>query len=235
VVLKSESAQIQSRQQPNTGQIIPVIVYGEEPCLPYNRIKLSSWLAGDIRWNELLQPLKRPFGTRYEERIGYRVTSIDTDQRVIKDSQGVKTEYSKLILATGSSAYVPPIKGINTDGVFTLRNMDDANQLFARRVRSHHTVVIGDGLLGLESARAMQRLNTQVTLIEYADRLMAQQLDIDASRLLEEQIKQLGISVILGDGIQSLHGEPRVSGIALQSEKTLDCDTVIVATGIRAL
>lgn len=155
---------------------IPLIVYGEEPCLPYNRIKLSSWLAGDVRWNELLQPLKRLFGSRYEERNGYRVTSIDTDRRVVTDSQCRQTLYSKLILATSSGAYVPPIDGIDTEGVFTLRNMDDASQLFAHRVLSHHTVVIGGGLLGLESARAIQPMNTRVILIEHADRLTANSL-----------------------------------------------------------
>jgi nitrite reductase (NADH) large subunit len=212
---------------------IPVLVYGEEPYLPYNRIKLSSWLAGDVRWNELLQPLKRPFGTRYEERIGYRVEKIDTHQRIIRDSAGTDTEYSKLILATGSSAYVPPIEGISADGVYTLRNMDDANQLLARRVRSHHTVVIGGGLLGLEAARAMQPLNTRVTLIEHADRLMAQQLDLAASELLESHVKRLGVTVIVKDGIRSIQATPRVDAITLQSGRTIDCDTVIVATGIR--
>ncbi|MBX2882775.1 MAG: FAD-dependent oxidoreductase [Granulosicoccus sp.] len=212
---------------------LPAIIYGEEPCLPYNRIKLSSWLAGEVRLNDILQPLKRPFGTRYEERIGYRVVDIDTSRRVTIDCQGVETEYSKLVLATGSLAYVPPIEGIDTDGVYTLRNMKDANQLLARRVRSHHTVVIGGGLLGLEAARAMQPLNTRVTVVEHADRLMAQQLDLSASRLLENQIKQLGVSVILGDGIRSVQGAHRVSAITLQSGKTIDCDTVVVATGIR--
>ncbi|MFK7893230.1 MAG: FAD-dependent oxidoreductase [Granulosicoccus sp.] len=212
---------------------VPVVIYGEEPCLPYNRIKLSSWLAGDVRWNELLQPLKRPFGTQYEERIGYRVVSIDPEQRLVTDCQGKQTEYVRLILATGSQAAVPPVDGIEATGVYTLRNMRDANHLLARRVRSHHTVVVGGGLLGLESARAMQALNTRITIIEHADRLMAQQLDIKASELLEAHVKALGMSVIVGDGLRSVQASPRVSGITLQSGRTIECDTVVVATGIR--
>lgn len=213
---------------------ISVVIFGEEPHLPYNRVKLSSWLAGDVAWNDLLQPLRRPFGTKYEERVGYRVEHIDTVAHTVTDQTGAVQAYSKLILAVGSRAFVPPIPGIESQGVYTLRNMKDANSLLARRVRSHHTVVVGGGLLGLESARAMQPFNTQVTVVEHADRLMAHQLDEASAELLKDKVESMGMDIVLGDGIQSIVAEPRVTAIRLHSGRTIECDTVIVATGIRA-
>lgn len=211
----------------------PVVVYGEETHLPYNRVRLSSWLAGDISWDELAQPVRRPFGAQIEERIGYRIVSIDRSSRTVTDNTGAVQHYGKLILATGSRAFVPPIPGIDTAGVYTLRNMDDATQLMARRMRSHHCVVVGGGLLGLETARGMQPNNTRVTVVEHADRLMSRQLDLPASSVLQECVSRLGFQVMLGDGIAEVQGSPRVTGVKLHSGVLIECDTVVVAAGIR--
>jgi len=211
-----------------------IVIYGEEPCESYDRVRLSSWLAGDIGVAELFQPLTRAFGTALEQRIGYRVVSIDRNARTITDSVGREQPFDRLVLATGSRAYVPPIPGVELDGVYTLRDMDDAIRLMSRRARSHRCVVIGGGLLGLEAARGMQPGNTRVTLIEHGDRLMGQQLDSDASLLLESNVRALGIEIMLRDGIEALIGIPRVTGVRLHSGRVIDCDTVVVATGIRS-
>jgi len=103
----------------------------------------------------------------------------------------------------------------------------------ARRARSHHTVVLGGGLLGLETARAMQPGNTRVTVIEHADRLLSRQLDIEASSLLQKRMDELDLDVIVQDGIAEILGDVRVSGVALHSKTTLPCDSIVIATGIR--
>jgi len=211
----------------------PVILYGEEEHLPYDRVKLSSWLSGELDLEGISKPYRRPFGARLEERYGTRVTEIDRVNHTVTDICGVVTHYSRLVIATGSVAYVPPIPGIETDGVFTLRNMDDAVKLMARRVRSHHTVVIGGGLLGLEAARGMQPTNTPVTIVEHVDRLMANQLDERSGELLKETIESMGFDVVVGDGIREIKGSPRLNSIVLHSGKTIECDTIVVATGIR--
>lgn len=211
----------------------PIVVYGEEEHLPYDRVKLSSWLSGEVGLDSIVKPYRRPFGASLEERYGIKVAAIDRSNRTVKDARGLVTHYSKLVLATGSSAYVPCIPGINSEGVFSLRNMDDALQLMARRVRSHHTVVIGGGLLGLEAARGMQPTNTTVTIIEHVDRLMANQLDERSGEVLKKTIESMGFNVIVGDGIKSIGGSPRVSEVVLHSGKTITCDTIVVATGIQ--
>ena len=211
----------------------PVVVYGEEEHQPYDRIKLSSWLVGDVDWQGFVKPYRRPFGTSLTERFGIRVISIRPDERRITDSCGVTTRYSKLILATGSRAYVPDIPGIKTEGVYTLRDLNDAIALMARRARSHRTVVIGGGLLGLETARGMQPMNTHVTVVEHSDRLMANQLDERSGKLLKSRIEAMGFAVVLGDGIKEILGSPRIHAVLLHSGRTFPCDTVVVATGIR--
>ncbi len=215
------------------GTQIPIVIYGDEQYEPYNRVQLSSWLAGEIDWNSLYQPLKVPESSKVEQRFGYRIDTINKSKKYIIDNVGNKQSYSKLILATGSSPHVPTIKGIERTGVYTFRNLKDANALLARRVRSHHTIVLGGGLLGIETARGMQQGNTKVILVENSDRLLGQQLDLHASKLLQSKIEKLGINIIVGDGVAEIIGENRVEGIRLGSGKVISCDTVIVATGIR--
>lgn len=210
-----------------------LIVYGDEQQQPYNRVRLSSWLAGEVTWESLLQPLERPAGSLIEECLGYRITHIDREQRCVIDDSGRCQPYSKLILATGSRPFVPGIPGIDVEGVFTFRDVSDAERLIARRARSHRTVVLGGGLLGLEAARGMQPGNTQVTVVEHADRLLGRQLDEGASLQLQEAVEGFGLRVIVGDGVAKVLGSPRLQGVMLQSGEVLPCDTLIVATGIR--
>lgn len=211
----------------------PVVIYGDEQHEPYNRVRLSSWLAGELDWTELAQPLQPPLGSRVDQRIGYRIERIDRDARCVFDNAGRCQPYNRLILATGSSPFIPNIDGIDAEGVFTFRDLDDTNRLIARRARSHHTLVLGGGLLGLEAARGMQRFNTRVTVIEHADRLLGQQLDEAASAQLQRDVEQLGIEVVVGDGVGAVLGQPRIKGVKLRSGKLLSCDTLVLATGIR--
>ena len=211
----------------------PIVIYGEEQYETYNRVQLSSWLAGEINWETLLQPLEKNALHNVTEKIGYKIESIDTDKQTVTDNTGKTQPYFKLVLATGSNPHLPDIKGIHATGVYTFRNLKDANALLARRARSHHTIVLGGGLLGIESARAMLMGNTKVTLVENTDHLLGQQLDEDASELLQNEIESLGINVIIGDGVVEVLVNERLKGIRLRSGKELTCDTLIVATGIR--
>ena len=212
---------------------VPLVIYGDEQHEPYNRVRLSNWLAGDLDWKELAQPLRRPFGAKIEERIGLRIDRIDTEHKTVSDRSGLVQPYRQLVLATGSSAFVPGIEGVDLPGVFTFRDLDDTNRLIARRARSHHTVVLGGGLLGLEVARGMLRNGTRVTVIDHADRLLAMQLDESASALLAQDVAALGIEVQLQQGVEKILGTERVQGVRLRSGENLPCDTVVLATGIR--
>lgn len=212
----------------------PIVIYGDERHEPYNRVRLSSWLAGEVDWSELAQPLGIPDGAMVEQRIGYRVASIDRDAKYITEAGGRQQPYDKLILATGSTPFVPNISGTELDGVYTFRDLDDANKLLARRARSHRTVVIGGGLLGLEVARGMQQANTNVTVVEHADRLLSHQLDEHGSARLLATVHSLGLDTVIGDGIARIEGRGRVERVVLRSGASLPCDTLIIAAGIRS-
>ena len=217
------------RRQPEA----QIIIYGKEQHQPYNRVKLSYLLSGETDWNALLEKLEIPETAAVKELIGYSISKINSKDKFVEDMQGRRQTYHKLILATGSRAHIPNIPGINRKGVFTFRNLDDANLLLARRVRTQKTVVLGGGLLGLEAARGMQRSNTEVTVVEHADRLLSNQLDEAASNELCSRLEGLGIRTVIGDGVSEILGEPSVTGIKLRSGNVLQCDTVVVATGIR--
>lgn len=210
-----------------------LIIYGSEQHQPYDRVRLSSLLAGDIAWGGLSETLVVPPTAKVVQRLGCKVVQVDYKAHQIADEQNGHQSYSKLVLATGSHPYVPALPGIELAGVFTFRDMDDVSQLMARRVRSRHTVVLGGGLLGLEAARGMQRSHTRVTLVEHADRLMGQQLNEEASLLLQAELERLGMEVVVGDGVRRVLGTDGVEGLELRSGKTLKCDTLVVATGIR--
>ncbi len=216
------------RRQPAT----PVVIYGDEASEPYNRVRLSSFLVGDISWQELTRDSALPAGANIETRYGCRVIAIDRARRCVRDATGFDQPYSRLVLASGSRAYVPDIPGIRLPGVYTFRDVSDAQRLFARRVRSRRTIVLGGGLLGLEAARAMQRFNTGVCVVEHYSRLMMRQLDATAASGLRAHVEAMGIEVVLDDGARRVLGDVAVSGIQLRSDRILECDTVVVATGI---
>jgi len=211
----------------------PVVIYGEETDEPYDRVRLSALLVGEVPWDALRHRLPEDVEARLDQRLGCRVIRIDPAGRLIEDAAGRHQGYRALVLATGSSPHVPQLPGIDLDGVYTFRSLADTNRLIARRARSRHTVVLGGGLLGLEAARGMQRSATRVIVVEHADRLMSRQLDEPAAETLAAQVSRLGIELVVGQGVRRVVGVNRVEGVELLSGEVIACDTLVVAAGIR--
>lgn len=138
-----------------------------------------------------------------------------------------------MIIATGARSHKPNIPGIDQTGVYTFRNLKDAEALYARTSRARHIVVIGGGLLGLESARALARLNTKITLIQQGPRLMNRQLDEESAAKLESIINRYDITVITHSGVRKILGKGRVTGVVTQDQVHIECDTVLLCAGIR--
>lgn len=215
------------KQQPQAS----VEVLGSEPYKPYNRVQLSAFLAGDIRREQLDIDLTDAALSQFSFQHA-SIISIDRQQRRVIDKQGRSHHYDKLVLATGARAYLPHIEGRDLSGVFCFRNVKDAEHLYARVLSSRHIVIVGGGLLGCEAARALARYNTQVTLIQQADRLMNRQLDDYAATLLQRRLQSCGIKVVVNDGVRKVHGESRVTGVDTRSGEHIACDTVLFCTGI---
>ncbi len=210
----------------------PIVLYGDEPWEPYQRVQLSALLMGEIGLSAIDNRLPLPPRHRVVQRHHCAVVAIDRARHLVRDEHGREQVYSKLILATGSRPHIPAIPGIERDGVFSFRNLSDVQQLMARRVRSRHTVVMGGGLLGIEAARALTRYSTSVVLNQHAPRLMNRQLDAAASEQLKRHVEALGVVVVLNNCIREVLGGESLQSLRLQSGEILKCDTLVLATGI---
>lgn len=209
-----------------------VKLFGDEPYAPYNRVQLSSVLAGDIKRDAITYTLPDSAKHPHFSYLVSAIESIDTEQRTVTDAQGNRYHYGKLVLATGSRPFIPNIPGINQRGVYTFRNLRDADSLYARLSSAKHIVVVGGGLLGIEAARALRRFNTRITLVHQGDKLMNRQLDEEAARRLQHKLQDCGIDIILNSGVRVVHGMNRVEAVTTRNGDKLDCDTVLFCTGI---
>ncbi|MEU7612567.1 nitrite reductase large subunit NirB [Micromonospora sp. NPDC049204] len=223
------------------GDQFAITMFGEEPYGNYNRILLSNVLSGvDDEAGIFLNDMSWYAENGITLHAGTRVTRIDRFARRIYADDGTETPYDKLIIATGSRAFVPPIPGLHRpgrgyhQGVFAFRTIDDTRNMI-RYAREHErAVVIGGGLLGLEAARGLQNHLAHVTLVHAAGHLMNAQLDAQAGAILRRSIERLGIEVVLGAHTTEVLGKHAVTGVKLKDGRTIACDVVVVAAGIRA-
>lgn len=209
-------------------------LFGNEPYQPYNRVQLSALLAGDIQYDDILTNLPDK-----QSHPGFKLSicairSIKTASKTVIDAQGSTHNYDTLVIATGSRPHVPNIEGVQQTGVYTFRNLKDAEALYTRVNRTRHVAVVGGGLLGLEAARALLRHNTQVTLVQQSEWLMNRQLNHKAANILQQKVEALGIRVITRSGIRKIHGDGRVSGASTRDGDFIDCDTILLCAGIKA-
>jgi len=212
-----------------------VAVVGEEPRLTYNRVLLSSVLAGEVASSDI--ELKPPSWWRDRGitlRYGCRATAIDTAARTVTLADGQSLEFSKLVFATGSQPIRPAIPGMALPGVITFRDINDIWTIWHRAGSGDRVVVIGGGLLGLEAAYGLAKAGAKVTVLHLMDRLMERQLDPKAARMLQRTIEAMGIEVVLNADTAEINGANRVEGVTLKDGRTIEANAVVVAIGIRA-
>jgi len=211
-----------------------VAVIGEEPRLAYNRVLLSSVLAGETGSHEIeLRPADWWRHRGVTVRYGYRVTEIDTGRRELKIAGEESMEYSKLVLATGSTPLRLNVPGADLAGVHTFRDTRDVDLLLTLAAARKRVVVVGGGLLGLEAAYGLAKAGAPVTLLHLMDRLMERQLDGPAADLLKTLVEQKGIRILLNASTARIHGERHVEAVELVDGSRIDADAVIFAAGIR--
>ena len=213
---------------------LDITIFGDETHVNYNRILLSMVLAGEKSADEIvLNDLEWYRSNGIHARLGVRVARIDRRTRAIVDDQGASTPYDKLILATGSSAFIPPIPGVDKENVHVFRTLDDTRALLAKARKGLKAVVIGGGLLGLEAARGLQVRGCDVTVIHLMDSLMERQLDATGGEYLKRRIEKLGIRVMLPRQTAAIMGNGHVDGIRFASGEELEAELVVIAAGIR--
>jgi nitrite reductase (NADH) large subunit len=211
-----------------------IAVIGDEPRLAYNRVLLSSVLAGETASHDIELKSAEWWRDRgVTLKYGCVASEIDVGRRELKIENDESIAFSKLILATGSAPLRLGVSGADLAGVHTFRDCRDVDLLLSLAAKKKRVVVVGGGLLGLEAAYGLAKAGAQVTLIHLMDRLMERQLDAPAAELLRTLVERKGIKVLLNANTARIHGETRVEAVELADGGRIATDAVIFAAGIR--
>lgn len=213
-----------------------IVVFGEEPRCTYDRVGLSRFFAGESADDLALSSPDHYAASGMELHLGDPVVVIDRACKSVESKKGLRIDYDALVLATGSSAFVPPIPGIDHPGVFVYRTIEDLEAIaaWAGRDETRSAAVIGGGLLGLEAAKATRDMSLETHVIEFAERLMSRQVDASGGALLQRAIESLGVHVHTKARTEAILGDDRVRGLSFRDAPALAVDMVIVSAGIRA-
>ncbi len=223
-------------------ELFDITMFGAEPHGNYNRISLSNVLAGlEDPASIYLNPLSWYQENAIALHAGVRVTRVDRFAREVTADDGTVHPYDKLVIATGSRPYFPPIPGLLDDderprtGVFGFRSIADTQQMLDWAPAARRAAVIGGGLLGLEAARGLLERGLEVHVVHRASRLMNMQLDEQAGAILRRGVEDLGVHVHLDTSTTGvLLGEDgRIAGLQFGDGSELECDMVVVTAGIR--
>lgn len=211
-----------------------VEIYTQEAHHYYPRPRLQRFLAGEIE----LEGLYFYPPAWYEKRdiavyLGVEVVGLDPGRKRIALADGREVPYDRLLLATGSRPFIPTIEGVDKDGVFTLRTIQDALAIKKWVEGAKRALVVGGGLLGLEAARALSVLGLEVTVLELEPYLLRRQLDAEGGALMRELIGAMGIEVVLEASSQAILGDGQATGVLLQDRRRIEGDLILISTGVR--
>ncbi len=216
---------------------LDVTVLGAEPHRAYNRILLSNLVAGKTAEADV--QMAEPTGRAVRLRLGTAATTIDRAASVVVAADGERVPYDRLVLAIGSQAALPPIKGlVRDDGslpdrVAAFRTLDDCRRIIALAESSRSALVLGGGLLGLEAARGLAAQGLHVTVLHAVGHLMERQLDPPASAVLTSTLARIGIDVELDAATVSVDAGPDQVRVVLADGQRLETDLLVVACGVR--
>ncbi|WNG50917.1 NAD(P)/FAD-dependent oxidoreductase [Archangium minus] len=217
-----------------------IVMFGDEPYGNYNRILLSGVLAGTHDPQDIfINPLSWYQETGVTLHAGVRVERIDCRQKLVHGAGGITEHYDKLVIATGSNAFVPPLAGLKNEsgqykeGVFVFRTLDDCTAITQHAARARRAVVIGGGLLGLEAARGLLELGLEVHVVHLMGHLMELQLDAKGGAILQRSLEAMGLHIHLRKNSREILGNERVSGLRFEDGGSLACDLVVISAGIR--
>lgn len=211
-----------------------ITIFGSEPHPNYNRILLSSVLAGGASMSDIVI---NDWDWYTENGItlhtGDPVTKIDTKDKAVESKKGLKVAYDELIIATGSNPFMLPLPGADKEGVIAFRDIQDCEKMIDASQKYKKAVVIGGGLLGLEAARGLLHLGMEVHVVHIHHYLMERQLDEAAAKMLQRELEAQGMKFLLQKNTASIKGKRRVSGLVFSDGSEVDGDLVVMAVGIK--
>jgi nitrite reductase (NADH) large subunit len=215
-------------------QRFTLTVFGEEPRVAYDRVHLSEYFSG-----KTAEDLAMASSDWYDEHgiqlyLSDPVVSIDRERKEVRSHHGHIVPYDYLVLATGSGAFVPTIPGVEKEGVFVYRTIEDLELIQSYAPQARKGAVLGGGLLGLEAAKALLDLGLEEAhVIEFAPRLMPRQIDEAGSRTLQNKLESLGLTIHLAKSTQAIVGQDTIKGMQFADGSLLDVDMLIISAGIR--
>jgi nitrite reductase (NADH) large subunit len=212
-----------------------ISIYTDESSHYYPRPRLYEVLSGEAKPQDVTMFSEEWYRKKgITVQLNKKALSIDTKRKELLLGDQTKISYDKLLLANGGHSFVPPIKGADKTGVFTLRTISDALRIKEFTENTKKAIVIGGGLIGLEFAASLRKLGQQVTVVELFPRLLPRQLDPDGAALLKNRIEALGIDIVLGVKTVEILGKETVSGIMLDTGTKVSGDLVLVSAGMRS-
>jgi nitrite reductase (NADH) large subunit len=219
------------RKQDGVGKIT---IFSDEDLPFYYRLRLNEFISGDISETQLVAKK----ATWYEDRnislkLKTRIVEVKLQEKTAITEDSQRFAFDRLLIATGSHSFVPPIKGSENEGVFALRDIQDARSISAYAKNVEDVILIGGGLLGLEAGHALMKMGKRIIVVEFFPRLLPRQLDVDGARRLQEVMERMGFSFYLGAKTQEITGDGQVSGILLEGGESLSGGMVIVSAGVR--
>ena len=216
-----------------------IVVFGEEPRPAYDRVHLSEYFAGKSGRRSsaedlTMAPLDWYFDNGIKIHLSDPVTNIDREAKTVSSHHGLTIPYDYLVLATGSAAFVPPIPGVEKDGVFVYRTIEDLDMMQEHAKKATKGAVIGGGLLGLEAAKALLDLGLEeIHVVEFASRLMPRQIDQAGSDILKAKLETLGLKIHLNKNTQDISGDRIIDGMNFADGSKLDVDMLVISAGIK--
>ncbi|MFD1816223.1 assimilatory nitrite reductase (NAD(P)H) large subunit precursor [Pseudarcicella hirudinis] len=218
----------------DTGKSFELVVFGEEPRVAYDRVHLSEYFGQKTIEELTMAPLSWYAENNIRIHLSDPVMDIDRDTKTVRSHHGIVESYDYLVLATGSAPFVPPIPGVEKDGVFVYRTIEDLDMMKDHAKKSKRGAVIGGGLLGLEAAKALLDLGIRDThVIEFAPKLMPRQIDDLGSRILEHKLNELGIQIHLQKNTQDIQGDERIESMLFADGSILEVDMLVISAGIK--
>jgi nitrite reductase (NADH) large subunit len=211
-----------------------VSMYTDEGYPYYLRPQLPAFLAGDVSQDELFFRRQDWYGENdLSLNLSSKVMSVNPESRELRLADQSRISYDRLLLATGSRPFMPPIEGTDKRGVFVLRTLDDAIAIRSYAQNSKRALVVGAGLLGLEAGIAVAKLGLEVTVLERSHHILRKQLDEQEAEVLEKLLGDKGLRIAKNAVCKRVLGEDAVSGVVLESGGQLEGDLILVSAGVR--
>lgn len=215
-----------------------ITVFGEEPRRAYDRVHLSEYFTGKSADDLSMSTLEWYAENNVILKTSELITDINRETKTVHTHHEKSYSYDYIVLATGSSAFVPPIVGVEKEGVFVYRTIEDLDAImaYAKKIKQNgatEAAVLGGGLLGLEAAKAVRDLGLNPHVVEFAPRLMPRQLDKGASDMLQSKIEELNIGIHLNKATQYIAGETQITGMMFAEDELLKVDMLVISAGIK--